>query len=114
MKLIALRDFSRVPALDGINIENARHQNEIHKGATFEIGKAAKLEDLNGPDKLLVAQLVYAGAVGDATDKSLVDAVKSDLAADKKREEAMAAREAAAGNQNLMNQLTALLSKASK
>lgn len=114
MKLIATKDFSRVPALDFIDLPDRIHENHIHKGATFDVGKAAKFTDLNKTDQQLVAGLVHAGCVGDASDEKVVKAVQAEIAADKKRAENAAKAETASANQAMVAQLTALLAKAAK
>jgi hypothetical protein len=96
MKLIALHNFRNVPALrlkdDGgkTTIENAVHDDTIHKGATFEIGRAKDLDEMrktDRPNAEIVAQLFVSGCIGDATDVKIVKAVNDELAAEAKREE---------------------------
>src|SRR5258708_23097506 len=88
MKLIATRDFFRVPALKNIKVEGGPpiHQNQIHKGARFEIGEGAKLSDLTEQEKQLVGLLSYANCIGDATNAEVLKSVGDDIATDKKRE----------------------------
>lgn len=93
MKLIALRDFTNVKGL-GLKVKDQQHDNHIHEGAEFEIGTSATLKELEEADPAkarTVAQLIYAGCVGDATDAAVVKRVKENAAARKKREEAEAA-----------------------
>lgn len=112
MKLIALRDFSRVPALEDVEIEGALHKRHIHMGATFTIGKSDKLEDLSKQDQLLVSQLMVSGAVGDAADTKVVAGVKAEIALINRREENAKKAELAASTSSLAAQLTALTAKA--
>lgn len=108
MKLIALKDFRNVPALS-LEIKDALHPLHVHKGATFELGKGDTLKDCSKPDQELLAHLNLAGCIGDANDEAVVKAVKAEVAADKKREEAAAKANAAAGDSALVAQLLAVL-----
>ena len=111
MKLIALKDFARVQALEDVAIEGAKHSRHIHKGATFDIGKAEKLKDLTKGDQYLVAQLTVAGCVGDATDEKLVKAVQAEVAAEERSRKAAEEREKLATNSGLAQQIAALAAK---
>lgn len=108
MNLIALKDFRNVQSIN-LTLEDALHENHVHKGATFEIGKGAKLKDCSKPEQELIAQLILAGCVGDATDKAVVEAVNKEVKADKAREAAAAKTNAAANDSALVQQLIALL-----
>jgi hypothetical protein len=108
MKLIALKDFRNVPSLE-LEIKDALHPSHIHKGATFEIGKAAALKDCSKTDQQLIAQLIVSSSVGDATDENVVKAVKAEVDADEKREKAAAKLNSAANDSALVQQLIAQL-----
>lgn len=108
MKLIALKDFRNVPGLE-LEIKDAQHDNHVHKGATFEIGKYDVLKDCSKTDQQTVAQLIVSGCVGDATDEKVVKAVKLEVEADEKREKAAAKANSAANDSALVQQLIAML-----
>lgn len=108
MKLIALKDFRNVPGLE-LEIEDALHANHVHKGATFEIGKADALKDCSKSDQQTIAQLIVSGCVGDANDANVVKAVKAEVDADEKREKAAAKANSAANDSALVQQLIAML-----
>jgi hypothetical protein len=87
MQLIALKDFYKTPKLEDIEIENPKHEKFIHKGARFTLGRTDLLDkEPNKDTAALIAQLVYSGCVGDATDPKTVKAVEAELAVDKTRE----------------------------
>ena len=88
MKLIALREFRNVGRK--IKIDNAQHDDHVHKGATFEIGAGDEIAKLASPDKELAAQLIYAGFAGDATDAKIVKRVQAEVAAEEKKAKAAA------------------------
>lgn len=93
MKLIALRDFRNVAQLrlkdgDDSIVKDAVHDDHVHKGAVFEIGKEQSLEALRKkdlPSAQIVAHLIASGAVGDASDNKLVEKVGTEIAVEKKR-----------------------------
>ncbi|MDB6023113.1 MAG: hypothetical protein JWQ04_2970 [Pedosphaera sp.] len=102
MKWIAKRDFYRTPKLMDIQITGAckgasataPHPKCIHRGAIFELGKAANEAELQkgkDPQKALIAQLRVAGCMGDASDAEVVARIESEIATDAKREAAHAA-----------------------
>lgn len=111
MKLIATRDFYNNCGIAGVRfdedagkhvggVEGAPHPLHVHKGAKFDIGTTSEFKNLTGPEKKLVAELVHANCIGDATDKKVCARVAAEIAAEKKREEAQlkAAKEAAGGS----------------
>lgn len=112
MKLIALKDFRNVQIL-GIakNHKDTNRNGQIDKGERFEIGKADDFKALNNHEKQLVAQLVYAGCVGDAKDEKIVAAVEAEIEVDKRREAALKDRTTAADNSALVAQILAALKK---
>ena len=88
MKLIALSDFRNTHEIE---IENPIHEKHVHMGAIFSIGGDLPLEKMKQEDRLLVAALNAAGRIGDATNPETVKAVQAKVAAEKKREAAIAA-----------------------
>lgn len=112
MKLIALRDIARTPALEDMEIENAAHPRHIHAGATFDIGKAASLAELKGGDRELVALLFASNAAGDATDSKVVKAVQDEVSVNRRREERAAKANSSAALDGVSQQLSALVAKA--
>jgi hypothetical protein len=124
MKFIAKRDFYRVPALKRLTIidackgatKDAPHPNHIHMGAIFEMAPTAKDESElqlgNDPEKQLVAQLRYAGCIGDAADPKVVPRVEQDVK-DAARDKAQRIEAEKDGdNSNLVATLTKFFSKA--
>lgn len=113
MQFIALRDFYRTPDLADLDIKDKINDRHIHKGAIFEIGTGKKaLKDLSKPDQVIVATLALAKCVGDATDAKLVQAVKDEIALDKRREENAKKLNDQAALSHLSSQLAGLLAKA--
>lgn len=98
MKWIAKRNFYRVPALKDVKLGEyaegaikSKNPLDIPQGAFFELGDAKDEADLqlgNDPKKLLIAQLRYAGCIGDAADKKVVETVVAKIAERNKREAA--------------------------
>ena len=92
MKWICKRSFYRVPALAKIKIIAAckgasvesPHPNNIHQGGIFELGpwqnEAEWKKAEADADKKLIAQLRYAGCIGDAADPEVVARVERDVA----------------------------------
>lgn len=99
MKFIAKSDFFRTQELLEAEIvdackgatKEAPHANHIHQGAIIEIGKSANEAELQTSNKdskavkQLIAQLRYAGRIGDASDKDVVARVEADVATEKQR-----------------------------
>jgi len=95
MKFIVLKNFRNVPSV-GLKLEDANHNDQIDKGEIVEIGAGKTLKECNNHDKSIIAQLVYAGCIGDAADKAVVEAVAAEVKVDAAREEA--AKKAAEAN----------------
>lgn len=123
MKFIAKRDFYRTSELAEVEIVDAckgatkdsPHANHIHRGAIIELGKVtseAELQTKNDPQKLLIAQLRYAGCIGDASDKDVVKRVEADIETDRKRDETVAKRNAQTSSDEVASKLLALMTKA--
>jgi len=87
MQLIALKDFFKGPKLEDIELKDSVHDKVIHKGARFTLGKTDSLDkEPNKDTAYLIAQLVYSGCVGDATDAKTLKSVEAEIATDKGRE----------------------------
>lgn len=128
MRLIATRDFRNVQAL-GLKDENGkslvsppdghkgdRHDDQVHKGTVFEIGKGDTLEKMmkSDPDKALkVAHLFHSGCVSEATEKNIA-AVKAEVEVDRKREARAQELNGQAIDQGLFQQFLAYLRKGAK
>lgn len=108
MKLIALKNFRNVPSL-GLKLADANKNGQIDKGEVFELGDGKDIKSCNNHFKTLIAQLVYAGCAGDASDAKLVEAVKAEVEAEARREAAAKKAAEAAGNSLIVAQLTELL-----
>lgn len=134
MKLIAVRDFALVPALEpyisseagrdekGNEVVNSdlkdkpglgqfKHHRNIHKGFVFEIGKADKLAQLTRPERELVSQLAYCNCIGDANSPEVLKLVKADIAADVAAAKRDAELNAKASGQVATEALLALIAK---
>lgn len=90
MKLIANKDFANIPG-NAIKLPNYVKgadgqplENHIHKGAQFEVGTAAKFEQLGATDKVLVSQLMVSRSVL-AADEANVATINAEVAADQTR-----------------------------
>lgn len=142
MKWIVKTDFYRTPELADVDIvdvaklvdaegkphlidgkpitltKEAPHLNHFHAGSIIELGKSANESELQTGSKdsktvkALIATLRYAGRIGDASDKAVVDRVIDDVATAKKREANQAKIATNTDNSGLVAAFTALLSKA--
>ena len=124
MKFIVKTDFYRTTELADVEIvgackgatKEAPEKNHIHQGAIIELGKSANESELqtgnkdSKASKQLIAQLRYAGRIGDASDTAVVAKVEEDVATETKR----LARQKAASERNdaseLGDKILALLS----
>ena len=92
MKFIFKKDTYRVPTLKQIIITGAcrgatvesPHPNHLQQGGIFEFGPwqneaALQKADVDA-DKKLIAELRYAGCIGDAADPEVVARVERDVA----------------------------------
>ena len=102
MKLIAKSDFFNTKSL-GVVVDKKsagfKHENIIHKGCRFEVGKGEFFKDLPPSEKEIVGGLVRTGMVVFADDKEnlnngvikqIDDEVAAEVAADKRRSEVSA------------------------
>ena len=125
MKWVAKRDFYRTTELQDLSIlgavkgadKEAPHADHIHEGALFEYGTSKDESDLldpnsRDPKKGIIAQLRYAGCIGNAEDPKVLAKVTESIATKNKREENLAKIAARADNSDLVQALTKLLSKA--
>jgi hypothetical protein len=125
MKFIVKTDFYRTSQLADVEIVDActgagkqsPHANHFHAGAIIEIGKSVNESELqtakkdSNEVKQLIAQLRYAGRIGDASDKDVVKRVEEDVAVENKR---LARQKAAAertDSSDLGDKLTAAIAK---
>lgn len=76
MKLVAKKDFRNNC---GLKIENAKHDNHVHKGAVFEINE----ETADGEQ--LLATLKAADCIADGSNEKAVKHYQTEAAADAKR-----------------------------
>lgn len=81
-----------------LEIENPANARHIHKGATFSIGTAKNLKELPRDDRMLAAELIASGAVGDATDPKVVKTVQDEIAAEESRQSNLTRLDAAGSN----------------
>jgi hypothetical protein len=123
MKFIAKRDFYRTAELKDIPVDGvckgadkeSPHADHIHEGAFLNIGAVtneSELQTKNEPKKKLIAQLRYAGCIGDASDKDVVARVEQNIAVRKKREDTVAKADKQSDIAMLSDALTALVNKA--
>jgi hypothetical protein len=98
MKWILKRSIFRVPALENIKVIAAcngasvesPHENELHRGGIFELGRAETIaefwKDKEDPKRKIIAELIYAGAISDASDKEVLARIEKEIETDAKRE----------------------------
>jgi hypothetical protein len=111
MKLIALKNLARVPAMADVKIENAVHERHIHKGAIFEIGTGETLHDLKRDEGTLAALLLKSEAVGYADDPQVVARVQAEIAAEQKAERNTQKLHEQLSGKSLATELLAVFSK---
>jgi len=108
MQFIALKSFRNVPSL-GLKIQDANHNDQIDKGEIVEIGSGKDFKSCNNHDKAIIGQLVYAGCIGDAADKKVVEAVNEELKVEAAREAAAKKLAEASNDSALVQQILAKL-----
>jgi hypothetical protein len=114
MKLIALRSF-RNNTEPRIELDGAKHDNHIHKGAIFSIGIGKDGKDIVDADKLSktdernIGLLQMSGCVGDATDEKLVKKIQAQVAEEDAAESRAKKSVAAGSNADIVAQLVAAL-----
>lgn len=91
MKFVAIKDFANVKAL-GLDKADHKlaHENHVHKGTRFAVGKTEIFKDLREDDKTLVAQLIASrSAIVDCdANKPLIEKVDTEVKAEAKAAEA--------------------------
>lgn len=123
MKFIVKRDFYRTKQLKDVKIVGgckgaliiSPHENHIQIGAFVEIGDAKTEIELQRDDKAqLIAQLRYAGCIGNAADEEVVKRVENDIATATKREKTASVLDKKAAGEQLVEALTVAAETAAK
>ena len=110
MNLIAIRNFRNVDCLrlkenGKSTVAGAIHNDQVHKGALFSIGKFKTVDEgckTDLPNARLIFELIRSGAAAPADDAKLVQRIQTEIAAD-----AQAAATSAANARALTNQANA-------
>jgi|SRR5208283_3422939 len=88
MKLVAKKDFANVKAL-GLTVDKKNdgfvHENVVHKGYRFAIGKPDIFDDLTENDKVIIVRLVSQAQVAvfdDDKNKAAVAKIDAEVKAE--------------------------------